>query len=620
MKKNKIEMSLKATFPELVSKRYGLKNRLRNFKILRTQPAGRPKDIISSIIVALGIASAATMTTTGVTIGLGIGLTWAGITSVITAAAVIGFTVWSVLSQKSGGVGGGAGIGGVGGGALPTIDMNGQLVNTRQSSKPVQVVYGIARVGANWVFARPSSANSNIENVIATWSEGEIEGLATAVDFTPLFTGSGPNDIHTGGDFVYPGYTPPEKTDVVYYTPAIHYRVQIDGTGTPNTFKWSDNGGVSWDASAVPITGRAQALNNGVTVKFDSVVGHTSGDHWDFWAGDGIFLGERLLYYYKRYGGTTDLAYHSFHFGTATQLPDSALQDEIKEWEEAMRHTAYSYLQLIYNSEAWRSIPDFTAVIKGRKLYDPRDGSTIFSRNPALVWLDWLTNGRYGLGIPISMIDLQSVKDVATWCDDHEFYFDGAITDRKAFMDNFEDIMINFRAFTVYSEGIYYLRVFTDDAPCMTLDENDIQIFPESFKIKQPGIPESPARVTATFADKDQNYTANVAAWPQVPVTQYQEALEKGAAEKTLIGTNSMPQAKKIAKYGYLCRQFDKSFNTLAHPRCFDLEPGDMIQMTHEFPGWTLKKVRVQDVSYPQQGLVPLTLTDEDPSMYDEAV
>ena len=330
--------------------------------------------------------------------------------------------------------------------------------------------------------------NNNILNIVVTWGEGEIEGLAPAIDFTPLFAGSGPNDIHTGGDFVYPGYTPPEKTEVVYYTPAIHYRVQIDGAGTPNTFKWSDDGGTTWDATGVPITGLARTLNNGVTVRFDSNRPHV-GRLLGFLAGDGLFIGERLLYYYKRYGGSVDLAYHSMHYGTADQVPDSALQDEIKEWNEAMRYTAYSYIQLIYNTDAWRSIPDFTAVIRGRKLYDPRDGSTIFSRNPALVWLDWLSNGRYGLGVPISMIDLQSVKDVATWCDDHDFYFDGVITDRKAFIDNFEDIMINFRAFTVYSEGIYYLRVFTDDVAVMTLDENDVRYFRSRSPSRARGSP-----------------------------------------------------------------------------------------------------------------------------------
>ena len=78
-----IDMSLKNNFPSFGEKHHGLKNRLRNLRLLRTQPVGRPKDIISSIIVALGIASLTTMTPAtvgGLTIGLGIGLTWAGIT------------------------------------------------------------------------------------------------------------------------------------------------------------------------------------------------------------------------------------------------------------------------------------------------------------------------------------------------------------------------------------------------------------------------------------------------------------------------------------------------------------------------------------------------------------
>ena len=52
-----IDMSLKNNFPSFGEKHHGLKNRLRNLRLLRTQPVGRPKDIISSIIVALGIAS-----------------------------------------------------------------------------------------------------------------------------------------------------------------------------------------------------------------------------------------------------------------------------------------------------------------------------------------------------------------------------------------------------------------------------------------------------------------------------------------------------------------------------------------------------------------------------------
>jgi hypothetical protein len=177
-----------------------------NFPSLRLQrrpkiPLYRPHDIISSIIVALGIASATTMATTGVTIGLGIGLTWAGITSIIVAAATIGLSIWSMVGSggQKGAAGGGLAGGQAGGGKA--IDQNGQLVNTRQAAKVLPIIYGIARVGGNWVFGRPSSDNENILNAVLTWGEGEIEGLSMAIDYSPLFSGSGPNDLHTGGDF-----------------------------------------------------------------------------------------------------------------------------------------------------------------------------------------------------------------------------------------------------------------------------------------------------------------------------------------------------------------------------------------------------------------------------------
>ena len=60
----------------------------------------------------------------------------------------------------------------------------------------------------------------------------------------------------------------------------ISYKVEIDANGTPDTFKWSDDGGSTWDATGVSITGAAQTLNNGITVTFTATDGHTTGDYW----------------------------------------------------------------------------------------------------------------------------------------------------------------------------------------------------------------------------------------------------------------------------------------------------------------------------------------------------
>lgn len=60
--------------------------------------------------------------------------------------------------------------------------------------------------------------------------------------------------------------------------------VQIDAAGTPDTFKWSKDGGKSWDAETVAVTGSAQTLTEGITITFGATTGHASGDKWYFTA------------------------------------------------------------------------------------------------------------------------------------------------------------------------------------------------------------------------------------------------------------------------------------------------------------------------------------------------
>jgi hypothetical protein len=60
------------------------------------------------------------------------------------------------------------------------------------------------------------------------------------------------------------------------------YRIQIDATNTPDTFKWSQDGGTTF-TPGVAVTGSAQAVGaEGMTVTFASTTGHTLNDRWDF--------------------------------------------------------------------------------------------------------------------------------------------------------------------------------------------------------------------------------------------------------------------------------------------------------------------------------------------------
>jgi len=89
---------------------------------------------------------------------------------------------------------------------------------------------------------------------------------------SPVFTGDGNSTGFTVDASSFRG------------RPPMQYIVQIDDDSTtPNTFKWSADGGVSWPANKVAITAtKAQWLNDGMQITFTSAGGHVVGDTWSF--------------------------------------------------------------------------------------------------------------------------------------------------------------------------------------------------------------------------------------------------------------------------------------------------------------------------------------------------
>ncbi len=98
-------------------------------------------------------------------------------------------------------------------------------------------------------------------------NEGEISDTQEASIGTLVFFGSGLDDCTVTGN--YNGVI----TDDL--------RIRIDGTGTPDTFEWSVDGGSTWVATDVPITGSAQLLQDGIYVTFAATTGHTLTEYWE---------------------------------------------------------------------------------------------------------------------------------------------------------------------------------------------------------------------------------------------------------------------------------------------------------------------------------------------------
>lgn len=95
----------------------------------------------------------------------------------------------------------------------------------------------------------------------------EVKADTSASD--PFFSGSGNDDLSVSDNFQ--GSSP------------MTYKVQIDDdVGNPDSFKWSDDGGSTWEATGVDITGGVQMLNNGVMIQFSGTDGHVLNDYWTF--------------------------------------------------------------------------------------------------------------------------------------------------------------------------------------------------------------------------------------------------------------------------------------------------------------------------------------------------
>lgn len=87
-----------------------------------------------------------------------------------------------------------------------------------------------------------------------------------------VFAGAGLDDLTSGGSDIQ--NTPRDQ----------QYYVEVDSVGGTDTFRWSKDGGVSFEAEGIAMTGATQTLENGVTVTFGATTGHTLNDSWTFTA------------------------------------------------------------------------------------------------------------------------------------------------------------------------------------------------------------------------------------------------------------------------------------------------------------------------------------------------
>lgn len=108
------------------------------------------------------------------------------------------------------------------------------------------------------------------------------------------------------------------------------------------------------------------------------------------------------------------------YLGNPAQSADSFLVAECPEWTSSnkLQGRAYIYVRLRYSQDLYPGgIPNISAIIKGKRILDTRDGSFKFTSNAALIAHDYLIDQQYGFEASGS-VDEDSTTAAANICDE----------------------------------------------------------------------------------------------------------------------------------------------------------------------------------------------------------
>ena len=330
---------------------------------------------------------------------------------------------------------------------------------------------------------------------------------------------------------------------------------------------------------------------------------------------DQIFLGDKL---YTEYG---DKFYYEFFNGAADQEVCSTLHTAILEWNEPKKNVAYIYARFEYDPDVFQGLPDITLVIEGTKVWSPDTEEPEYTRNGALHARDFITRSskRGGMGIAEARLKDDLVEDAAEYCVEKDWTCDICLRDEVSAVDLLDGILATFRGVLLYSDSIFQLKYkdLNYESAIMSITEDDIiEQGATTLRIEQPSIFSTPNAIRARFTNIDKEYTLDDYILADRAAAEADGDYREKAID--LVGVTSLANVQKLANYFLERERLNKQASLVMGTRGMALEPHDLIALTHSWPGWSEKLLRVGGVRVNPEGHVALMLQEEYASFYDD--
>ena len=321
---------------------------------------------------------------------------------------------------------------------------------------------------------------------------------------------------------------------------------------------------------------------------------------------------------------------YGLHLGADAQTHDTELAVRFSNWgtTDDGRGVAYLAFLLWSDNEVYPAgWPQVTALVKGAKLYDPRDASTAWGDNPALAIWDFMTSLKYGLGIASADLNTASFQAAANYCDvvvsvpgggtQKRYRCNGWVDPRGAPQENLAGLLSCCRGEIVLIGTEYHLKIRqVQAAESFQLDTTNIV---GGFEFWRAGTEEAPNRLVATYVDPDLNFQPNDVSWPNAGASNAYLTADNGWPSTTYIElpfTYDLYQAQQTAQVVLQEARADAGVAFTADRTSLVLQQGDVVEVTHPTPGWAAKKFWIVAMGIMPDGNVRIFGREYDASAY----
>ncbi len=307
-----------------------------------------------------------------------------------------------------------------------------------------------------------------------------------------------------------------------------------------------------------------------------------------------------------------------FRPGTDGQSAIGDLTNKASWTDPRFRGIAYAYLRLEYDEDVWKNgLPQVTFNVEGKKVRDPGDlGTVAFSDNPAWCILDYITDNRYGKGIPDDDIDMDSFEDAGDYCDTKNFELRGNVSTNGTLHANVIDMLSSCRGYIAFGNK-YKLKI---DRPISTTSlaitkENTIgnidYVLGDKSNIFN--------KLTAKYLDPATDYKDNIKILESSTLKTEDNGIDL-EAEIPMPFVKTASVVEQILREELNQSRQSHMINLKTTVEGIDLQVGDKVTVTNDTFGMTNKEFIVMSTMIEPNSEVSLALREYDSDVYGGSI